>query len=145
MGCHGYMNIVDMGISYIFGSTRLCNLIMNRRKLDMWQIFPIHIWNIVWLWYLRTFPCELLFFGTMVPKAKNTAVLVLIPGFVDRSWSRTVDSLQVSTSVIHTYPHQCLVPRPLICGPVSVCGESRVGWLNRHLAQICGKLEKLHS
>ena len=30
---------------------------------------------------------------TMVPNAKKTAVLVLMPGLLDRSWSRTVPTI----------------------------------------------------
>ena len=35
----------------------------------------------------------------MVLKAKKTAVLVLMPGLVDRSWSRTVPSLILANEI----------------------------------------------
>ena len=36
---------------------------------------------------------------TTVLKAKKTAVLVLMPGLVDRSWSRTVPTLTVMSQM----------------------------------------------
>ena len=40
---------------------------------------------------------------TMVLKAKKTAVLVLMPGLVDRSWSKTVPTINRSIFILASF------------------------------------------